>query len=142
MKCLNCGQEANRIVINRYGKGCEHCLNMSAAAGLRIEGSLTRSSERVRAQQHTNEGDMITPHVFDKVLGRMVVNPDFVKQYPDQLPSFFTQKELEKEGFSKAAKIYDKKAAKEAALEVEREQAIEYATEGFEEKIAETIKDM
>lgn len=141
MQCINCGSAANRLVFDKYGTGCENCRNMSATGGSKLDGILTRSSERVRAQQQEYEGDMIAPHVFDKVLGRMVVNPDFVDRYSDQLPTYFTQEELEHEGFSKAAKIYEKKAAQEAAHEKERAE-IEYATEGAQEKIVETIENI
>lgn len=142
MHCLNCGQTANRIVIDKHGSGCEHCRQMSATGGSKVDGILTRNSDRVREQQNDYEGDMLTPHIYDKVLGRMVVNPDFVDHYSDQLPTYFTQKELEREGFSKAAKIYEKKAAADAAVEAEREATTEYATEGADEKVTETINNL
>lgn len=140
MICPNCHQPTNRMIIDKRGTGCANCRGLSENGGPSISGILTRGSERVRAQQHTNEGDMIMPHTYDKVTGQVLPNPDFVKHYPDQLPTYFTQQELQDAGYSKAGKIYEKKAAAEALLEQERESEIEYATEGAAEKIAETIE--
>lgn len=140
MICSNCGNETNRLIINKYGEGCAACRGLSENGGPSIQGILTRNSDRVREQQHTNEGDMIMPHTFDKVTGQVLPNPDFVKRYPDQLPTYFTQEELESAGYSKASKIYEKKAAAEAQLEAEQDAQVEYATDGATEKIAEIIE--
>lgn len=140
MKCPNCKKTTSRLIVDKHGSACANCRGRSETGGPSLQGILTRGSERIRAQQQTNEGDMITPHTYDKVTGQVIPNPDFVKLYPDQLPTYFTQQELEHAGYSKAEKIYDKKAAAEAALEQERENETEYATEGVAEKIVETIE--
>lgn len=141
MKCDTCHKECNRLIIDSYGAACADCRGLSECGGVSITNILTRSSERVRAQQQDYEGDMIVPHVFDKTLGQVVPNPDFVDRYADQLPTYFTQKELERAGYSKASKIYDKKAEMEAEVARERSE-VEYATEGADEKITEVINDI
>jgi hypothetical protein len=139
MLCPKCTNQTTRLIIDKHGTGCASCRGLSENGGPSVQGILTRSSERVRAQQHTNEGDMILPHTYDKVTGQVMPNPDFVKLYPNQLPTYFTQEELQNAGYSKANKIYEKKAALEAELEQEQTE-VEYATEGADQKIADTVK--
>lgn len=112
MICPNCNKPTNRIILDSHGKACANCRGLSEVAGNKLDGLVTRNSQRVRDQQRRHEGDIISPHTFDKLTGKITPNPDFVKMHPEKLGNFYTQKELEKAGYSKIGKAF--KAAKEA----------------------------
>lgn len=107
MICPNCGKPTSRMMIYENGvEACANCLGLSENAGVKVDGVLTRNSDRIREQHRRHEGDVIAPHVFDKNTKQLTPNPDFIKLYPDRLPNFFTQKELEKAGHSKIGKVF------------------------------------
>lgn len=116
MICPNCNQTTARLMVYQNGvKACARCLGMSESAGVKVDGTLTRNSDRIREQQLRHEGDLIAPHIFDKNTKSLKPNPDFIKRYPDRLPNFYSQKELESAGHSKAGEVFKKhKQAKEA----------------------------
>lgn len=111
MQCPNCQQPSNRLIYESNIMACAACRGLSEAGGLRIDGTLTRNSFRVREQQRRFEADIITPHIYDKISKRMVPNPDFIKQHPTKIGNFFKQAELEQAGYMKighAFKFLDK----------------------------------
>ena len=105
MTCPQCEKPTSRLTVYEHGSACANCLGKSESGGPKLDGSVTRSSFRVRDQQRTNEGDFITPHVFDKVQKKAVPNPDFIEKYPNQVKNYFTKKDLKQAGYSKADKI-------------------------------------
>ncbi len=141
MRCPNCGQPTSRLIADKRGTACANCRGLSETGGPKTSNILTRNSERVRAQQQQYEGDMITPHIFDKATGQVIPNPDFVDRFPDQLPTYFTPDELKQAGYSKAGKIYDKKAAGEKLVEADKA-AVEYAADPGGEKMTEVIENI
>lgn len=138
LTCPNCHQPTARLIIDKHGSGCAACRGLSENAGANVTGILTRTSDRVRQQQQQFEGDMIVPHRYDAGLGRVVPNEEFVAKYPGMLPTYFTEQELKDAGYSKPDKIYEAKAAQEAAVEKEREQ-VEFAADPDGEKVAEVV---
>lgn len=101
MVCDGCGQLASHIFSNEYGEHCENCGDISVISKKKTDGLITRNSWRIRRQQSRYEGDMVTPHVYDKTKHRQTVNPDFVKLYPDKVKEYFTGDQLKKEGYTK-----------------------------------------
>lgn len=108
MTCPVCKKATHRLLINSHGKACANCFGLSELAGNKVDGSITRASQRIRDQQRRHEGDIISPHKFDKLTNKIVPNPDFVKHHPDKLGNFFTQKELEKNGYGGLGKAISK----------------------------------
>lgn len=102
------------MIIRNNITACATCRGLSEGAGVNVQNILTRNSERIRAQQHTNEGDIILPHKFDVASQNWIPNPDFVDRYAEMLPTYFTEEELVKHGYSKADRIFEAKAVKEA----------------------------
>ena len=145
MTCPNCNNHTGRIIVYYHdGKGiaaCAGCRGISENGGARVSGILTRNSDRVRAGQHDHEGDIIMPHTFDKTTGQTIPNPEFVARYPDMLPTYFSQEELQKAGMSKAGKIFDKKAAAEAKHEKEAAK-VEFAPDPEGAKLKEVIANV
>lgn len=139
MICPNCKQQTSRLIIDSHGKACANCRGMSESGGARLDGILTRGSDRIRRQQQTHEGDIITPHVYDPTTKQHVPNPDFVDRYPDKLPTYFTETELNKFGYSKAGKIYKEREARSKKIEQEKA-AVEYAADPDNAKLKEVIK--
>lgn len=121
MICPNCHNATYRLIIKGGITACADCRGLSQAAGSNVSGILTRNSERVRSQQHTNEGDMITPHIYDKVLGRLVPNEDFMNRFPEKIATYFTESDLKQAGYSKPDAIFEAKAQLEADAEAERD---------------------
>lgn len=121
MICPNCQKPTGRLRFYRGRGYCAKCLGVSEAAGFKIDGSLTRSADRIREQQMRHEGDLIMPHMFDHNTKTLVPNPDFIKRYPDRVTSSYTQTELEKAGHSKVDKLFkqdeDIRAAHNAELD-------------------------
>jgi len=85
---------------------------MSIVSKNKTDGILTRTSWRIRRQQSRHEGDMVLPHSYDKTKHREVVNPDFVKLYPDKVKDFFSGDQLKKDGYSKMPDAIAKNEAK------------------------------
>lgn len=140
MICPNCNKPASRIIINRHGKACASCRGLSQNGGAKLDGILTRNSDRIRTQQQQHEGDLILPHSFDKLTGKVVPNPDFVNKYPDKLPTYFTQKELEKAGYSKAEKIFKADVAAKKAVQAEAA-SVEFAKDPGGAKLKEMVEN-
>lgn len=141
MICPNCNKSTARLIIDGHGKACAECRGMSESGGARLDGILTRNSDRIRAQQHSHEGDLIIPHLHDPLTGKDIPNPDFVDKYPEQLTTYFTEDELKAHGYTKAGKIFKAKAAKER-LAAEEEKQIEYAPDPEGEKMREVVQDV
>ncbi len=121
MICPNCKQPTSRLRVYRDFSACAACLGLSESGGVKIDGSLTRQSTRIRDQQRTHEGDIIPPHVFDYNKRGLVPNPDFIKRYPEKLTSSYTVAELKAAGHSRIAPVF--KAAKEQKKAHDRNQA-------------------
>jgi hypothetical protein len=137
MICPRCNNPTSRLIIKRGVTACADCRGLSETGGARVSGILTRNSERVRAQQHTYEGDTITPHVYDRVLGRLVPNEAFMERFPEQIGTYFTAAELKKAGYSKPDAIFEAKAKVEAEADAEREKV-----EFVEDTDGEGMKEM
>jgi hypothetical protein len=119
MICPINNHPTSRLIIRNGRKACAGHWGLSESGGTKIDGALTRSSDRVLQQQHTNEGDLIMPHTFNASMNRWEPNPDFIDRYAEQLPNYFTQDELEGAGYSKAGKIYEHRDKKLAAHDAE-----------------------
>lgn len=144
MICPNCNKPTPRLII-QYIKGkkvcaCAACRGLSENGGARVSGILTRNSDRIRAQQHDHEGDIILPHIFDKSQGKVIPNPDFVDRYAEQLPTYFTEQELNDAGYSKAGKIFEHRTKQEAAVEKEKSE-VTFVADKDHAKLKETIKN-
>lgn len=138
MICPNCNNPTHRLISRDGITACADCRGLSEAGGTNISGVLTRNSERVRAQQHTFEGDTISPHVYDKVLGRLVPNEDFMQRFPGKIATYFTEAELKTAGYSKPDKIFEAKAATEAEADAERDK-VEFVADDSGEGMKEVI---
>lgn len=101
MTCPNCNKPTSRMIYRAGSKACASCWGLSEAAGVKLDGVLTRNSMRIREQQRRFEADIITPHVYDKTTKKMVPNPDFVNIHTDKLGNFFKEKELVEAGYTK-----------------------------------------
>lgn len=141
MICPNCQQPTSRLIIDSHGKACANCRGLSESAGAKVSGILTRNSDRVRAQQQTHEGDMILPHRFDRLTGKTVPNEEFVARYPEQLTTYFTQEELQKQGYSKADKIFKHQEKKQAKHDADAAEVV-YAEDEGAEKITEVVNNV
>lgn len=139
MICPNCSNATYRLIIKHGVTACADCRGLSQAAGSNVSGILTRNSERVRSQQHTNEGDLITPHVYDIILNKWVPNEDFMDHYPEKLATYFTEDELKAAGYSKPDAIFEEKAKLEAAAEAERG-SVEFVDDAGGEAMKEVVE--
>lgn len=74
---------------------------MTETGGSHIDGSITRNSFRVRDQQRQYQSDLTQPWVYNKASRKGVVNPDFVKLFPEQASKTFTNTELKSAGITK-----------------------------------------
>jgi hypothetical protein len=101
--CDNCGKEANHIVMTAVEEYCEHCGGIQTTGGVRTDGLASRSIFSIRESQKAMEGDLITPYVVDQNTGKMVVNEEFIRLYPDQAHQYYTEEQLEAEGLDKLA---------------------------------------
>ncbi len=106
MICPNCNQPTNRMIYRAGGKACAVCWGLSEAGGVKLDGSLTRNSYRIREQQRRFEADIITPHIYDKTTKKMVPNPDFINIHTEKVGNFFKQGELEQAGYTKIGHVY------------------------------------
>ena len=103
MICSNCKTKASRIVSSRGKERCEHCAGFSAAGGAKTDNILTRNSLRVRTEAVKYEGDTILPHAYDKSKGKVGINEEFVKLYPDRVKDYFSEEQLNEAGLNKLA---------------------------------------
>lgn len=108
MNCPNCGVRAARIIIRSGGSYCDNCSRISSTGGARISGILTRNSDRIRSQQDKHRGDVVIPHTFDKTRGKVVPNPDFVKLYPEQTRTYFSEQDVKESGDKRLVDLWNK----------------------------------
>lgn len=119
MVCDSCKQKAYRIIQIDGVDVCENCGGFSAAAGTKIDGSLTRS--RIRRESVMHEGDTLPPYSYDKTKREFVPNKEFIKNYPNQAKDYFTNDEMKKHGLSKLAKHSDKLREKSKKIQKEND---------------------
>lgn len=126
MVCPNCNAPTSRLIIDEHGKACARCRGMSEAGGASTTNVLTRSSSRVRDQQRQHEGDTILPHSYDKASKKVIPNPDFVKAYPEQLPTYFSQSELQDAGYANIKPVFDNKKQEIAKVEAQKQDGVTF----------------
>ena len=112
MICDNCQKKANRIIQVNGIEFCNLCGGMSTAGGTRTDNILTRNSLRVRTEALKHEGETIMPHAYDKSRGKVGINKEFVKQFPNQAGEFFDIREMKSAGLGKLADYSEKLTAK------------------------------
>lgn len=144
MICPIGSHPTSRMIIDTAPDGtrrriCAQHRGMSEAKGANVSNILTRNSDRVRQQQLRHEGDIILPHTYDKLTNKLVPNPDFVRLYPNQLPTYFTPEELKQHGYDKPEALFEAKEKQEAAIAKEKA-AVEYAPDEDGVKQAEIVK--
>lgn len=144
MNCPIGNHPTSRIIIDTDSDGnrrkvCAEHRGMSEAKGANVSNILTRSSDRVREQQLRHEGDIILPHQYDKLTNKYIPNPDFVRLYPDKLPTYFTAEELKQHGYDKPEALFEAKAKQEAEIAAEKAQ-VEFAADDDGAKQAEVVK--
>lgn len=121
MTCPQCQQPTSRLVITANLTACARCLGLSESGGPALDGTLTRNSQRVREQQREHEGDMILPHAYDKASKKVVANPDFLQLYPDKMSEYFSQTELEQQGYTKVGEAFERVEAGKAKVEAAKQ---------------------
>lgn len=84
---------------------------------------------------------MITPHIYDKVLGRLVPNEDFMNRFPEKIATYFTEADLKQAGYSKPDAIFEAKAQLEADAEAERD-LVEFVDDAGGEAMAEVVENI
>ena len=102
--CPRCGKR-KAIIHNIYGVlPCKVCKeNTGSFTPALKSGWATRNTKRVWDQQSKYETDFIQPHVYDKFKKKLVINPAFVKQYPDKVRHTFTKDEMIRGGYKRLA---------------------------------------
>lgn len=101
MTCDTCHQQAAHILVDNGKEKCENCSDIPTRASVKLDGTLTRNSWRIRRQQSRYEGDIVMPHRHNKITRRQEVNPDFVKLYPQRVKDYFTPEQLVRDGYTK-----------------------------------------
>lgn len=144
MNCPIGNHPTSRMIIDTGPDGkrrrvCAEHRGMSEAKGANVSNILTRNSDRVRQQQLRHEGDMILPHVYDKLTNKLIPNPDFVKKYPDRLTTYFTAEDLKHHGYDKPEALFEAKAKQEKEVAAEKA-AVEFVGDDDGVKQAEIVK--
>lgn len=107
MICSYCGNEItppNYIALLRGSDQiCRNCHTPGISDGYK-----TRHSDRIAYEQRHHSADFVEPHVWDKSKRRMVINPDFVKLYPDKMRYYENEEGVSKQGYSKLGKAMKK----------------------------------
>lgn len=100
MICQTCSFNSSRIKVI---DGVDVCINcgLQETGGVKVDGSITRNSFRVREQQKQFEGDMTPPYMYDKTKRKPVPNEKFIKLFPGQAEKTFTSQELKSVGVTK-----------------------------------------
>lgn len=93
MICRSCNLSSNRIKVIAGADVCTHC-GLVETGGSKVDNLITRNSFRVREQQKQMAGDMVTPWTYDKQRKKVVVNQEFIRNFPDQAKKTFSDSEL------------------------------------------------
>lgn len=107
MTCATCKTTSSRIYYRAGQEVCHHCGGFSEGGGTNTSNLLTRNSLRIRTQAVKNEGDFITPHIFNKATRKMEINQDFIKHYPAQTKEYYRPHEYAKAGMPKLAERHE-----------------------------------
>lgn len=121
--CTNCSNLSSHFKFLNGGWVCSNCGGFEELSGPRVDGTITRNSHRVRTQQEENEGDLIVPHVWDKDLRKEVINPEFVKKYPDKLHYYHKPQDMAKNGLPRLGEAMAKQeeSIKKGKIQAEEE---------------------
>lgn len=92
MVCTSCNNASSRIRIVKGKEICSTCGDFSEAAGMRLDGVLSR--QRVRADSVKHEGDVINPWRYDKNEKKFTPNDDFVKLHGIKAQNFYKPEDL------------------------------------------------
>lgn len=111
MTCPNCNKPAIRVIIKQGRSYCNNCARISSTGGAQISGILTRNSDRIRTQQDKHRGDVVIPHTYDKSRGKIVPNPEFVKLYPEQTATYFSEQEVKESGDKRLVDLWDQQTS-------------------------------
>jgi len=134
--CSRCGKRIRKPnYISLFYEDKYICWNCHKPK-FKIDGILTRTSDRVREQQKKYAADFIQPHTYDKSKRKLVISSDFIKLYPDKIKYYATEEQVRKEGYPKLAEVMKKQ--KEIEKQAKEKIQIEY--EGKEEVIATKLK--
>lgn len=136
MVCSNCQNQAHHIFSDNGREHCENCSAIPIRAHIKIDGTLTRNSWRIRRQQSRHEGDIVMPHIYDKTSHRQRVNPDFVRLYPQRVKDYFSGDQLKRDGFGKMPPLIEKNEARR-----EKQKAIEKMDTFFEGDSTKAVED-
>lgn len=102
MTCNTCHfTSASRIKVINGIDYCNNCTSMTVTGGSKVDGAITRNSQRIREQQKQFAADFIPPYTYDKAKHKGVVNKEFVNAYPEQAAKTFTSQELQSVGVIK-----------------------------------------
>jgi hypothetical protein len=101
MKCGNCGNQTSHIKYIKGQEYCPECGGFKETGGPKIGSILTRNSFRIRSESVKHEQDFILPHAYSKGEGKLRINDDFVKKYPDKAGEYFTDDQMTKQGYKK-----------------------------------------
>jgi hypothetical protein len=113
MICGTCGAVTTRIRILAGHERCHSCAGFSEAGGIRLDGVLSR--QRVRMDSAMNEGDVITPTVWDKALHKEIPNEEFIRRHSANAHNFLSADQVAKSHPKLAKKILAKELPQELA---------------------------
>ena len=121
---MTCDQCKKRSGTYRYFPGiqrwlCPECGGFSSQV-LR-DGYLTRNSFRVTRDTDKHRADFVPPHVYDRYQKREVLNPEFVKLYPDKVKNWESKEQMEVQGYPKLAKYTEKLEKQKEILDNRKE---------------------
>jgi Zn-finger nucleic acid-binding protein len=110
MICSTCNSQTSHVKYIDGRDYCPNCGGFKETGGPKISSILTRNSFRVRSESIKHEQDFILPHAYSKSEGKLKINDEFVKKYPDKVGEYYSDKEITKQGYKKLpGMIKDKK---------------------------------
>lgn len=101
MICSTCNSQTSHIKYMDGRDYCPNCGGFKETGGPKIGSILTRNSFRVRSESIKHEQDFILPHTYSKGEGKLKINDEFVKKYPDKVGEYYSDKEMTRQGYSK-----------------------------------------
>ena len=131
------------IIHDQYGVlPCDNC--KARSEGFTNKSRKYWQPDYIKKQQEKFHPDFVQPHITQN--GKLAVNPEFVKLYPDKARTFYTPEEMKQAGMPKLVEysktLENKEKIQKQKIEEYKAKVIEYRQTGNREQLKDFLKNL
>jgi hypothetical protein len=140
--CPKC-KKSEATLDKMYGvMPCEDC--KARSEGYTDRKRTQHTPEYIKRQQEKYHDDFVQPHIVEN--GKVKVNPEFVKLYPDKAHMYYTHEEMKRAGMPKlidySKKVKANEKAQKERIDEFKSKMIEYKQTGDPTKVEDFLRKL